>query len=103
MHAIVALTLKLEAFLKRDTHRHLRNLIAIHTKTRYARICGRTRSESKVCETKWPPPNTSRLGLPAIRMVKARTIADHWHWQGEDVNVGVGGIKLSAVLCEPQR
>ncbi|KAI6129046.1 GH3 auxin-responsive promoter [Pisolithus croceorrhizus] len=42
------------------------------------------------------------FGLPTIRVVKPRTFADYRRWRGESMNVGVGQIKLPAVITDPK-
>ncbi|KAI6038427.1 GH3 auxin-responsive promoter-domain-containing protein [Pisolithus marmoratus] len=46
--------------------------------------------------------DTDELGLPTIRIVKPGTFADYRRWRGESMNVGVGQIKLPAVLSDPK-
>ncbi|KAI6117519.1 GH3 auxin-responsive promoter-domain-containing protein [Pisolithus croceorrhizus] len=46
--------------------------------------------------------DTDEFGLPTIRVVKPGTFADYRRWRGESMNVGVGQIKLPAVLTDPK-
>ncbi|KAI6038429.1 GH3 auxin-responsive promoter [Pisolithus marmoratus] len=46
--------------------------------------------------------DTNKLGLPTIRIMKPGAFADYRRWRGEIMNVGVGQIKLPAVLSDPK-
>ncbi|KIK11142.1 hypothetical protein PISMIDRAFT_19777 [Pisolithus microcarpus 441] len=46
--------------------------------------------------------DTDEFGLPTIRVVKPGTFADYRRWRGESMKIGVGQIKLPAVLTDPK-
>ncbi|KIO03995.1 hypothetical protein M404DRAFT_597959 [Pisolithus tinctorius Marx 270] len=46
--------------------------------------------------------DTNEFGLPTIRIVKPGTFTDYRRWRGESMKVGVGQIKLPAVLSDAQ-
>jgi len=45
--------------------------------------------------------DAGRLRQPTIRIVKPGTFSDYRRWRGEKLNVGVGQIKVPAVMIDP--